>query len=59
MPAGRVRATSCTKASACGQAAFVPTGGRYSELAAEVGAKLGVAVLRVNQSSIRNYVLAA
>ena len=31
-------------------AAFVPTGGRYSELAAEVGAKLGVAVLRVNQS---------
>ena len=31
-------------------AAFVPTGGRYSELAAEVGAKLGVTVLRVNQS---------
>ena len=33
-------------------AAFVPTGGRYSELAAEVGAKLGVAVLRVNQSDV-------
>jgi len=39
-------------------AAFVPTGGRYSELAADVGAKLGVAVLRVNQSDgLRKYML--
>ena len=43
-------------------AAFVPTGGRYSELAADVGAKLGVATatarrppLAVAEASIRKY----